>query len=435
MKRTIGKDEGREAAIYFLMALFASGVLFYLHFFDPATYVRFITEDQWGEYATFVYFALGGILLLVLAWRQSSSSRKYIWALAGIFTLIIGAEEVSWGQRILNLPIPSALRQLNSQGELSLHNVGYLDDLNRGGLHRGAGLLILGWCLCSGLLALFAPRSAKKMEESGLPLIPIRLLPFFLLVPFFFLGRPLIKSDEIGEIFLGIAAAAWALHLFLRYSRTLNHQRKNGALFILGFFALGSGLTMALTSAFPGSLTTRLNQIAERDYPAFGMYDQAERLFEYIYANPQHLLPQTRINHGRMLIERGVEERGFQVLMVELERLSGPEPEERDGDFLRRKGTIHSMLGQWEYAEEDFRQALEIEVAQVESSTDPDQKAERLWSVARTFAASGRSFEALETAQQARETAVSERLRGKVERWILWQSAPSNEEEGTGGTL
>jgi hypothetical protein len=78
---------------------------------------------------------------------------------------------------------------------------------------------------------------------------------------------------------------------------------------------------------------------------------------------------------------------------------------------------------------------LEIGAAQVESSTDPDRKAERLWSLALTLSAAGRPFEALETARKAMDTAVSEKLRGKVERWILSQGEPPAEELPPGSQI
>ncbi len=57
-----------------------------------------------------------------------------------------------------------------------------------------------------------------------------------------------------------------------------------------------------------------MNRTAVQDYPRYGMYDQAQEIFEYIYAHPEYIMPDTRINHAKMLLEAGRSDRAFDIL-------------------------------------------------------------------------------------------------------------------------
>lgn len=427
MKEETGRGDSFEAAAYTFIAAVTVGAIYYLYYYRPALYIRFITEDQWGEYGTAVCFALAAALLLVLAWKPGPLPRRILWTLGVIFALLIFAEEINWGQRILRYPVPESFRAINVQGEFNLHNIGFLDELNREGLHRGAGSAVLGWALFSWLLSLWSPRLAAGIRDTGLPLIPTRLQPMFLPVPYFFLLSPVAKSSEIGELVLGMAVSAWAIDLFLRYGMAEIPHRKKAAALMAGFFILGVFLSLTMTRISPGSMKMRLNLTASRDYPAYGMYEQAESLFQYIYAHPENLLPDTRINHGRMLIKKGDRESAVRVLAEALEEMEDRlDSGAREGAVLRQKGIIHALLGATELAEKNLTHAIEIERLQAEHLENSDEKAELLWSVARSLEALGNLSEAVSTALQAKEMAQSAQMQGALERWILSLNHPAD---------
>ena len=50
-------------------------------------------------------------------------------------------EEISWGQRIFDYPTPDILREINSQNEMTLHNIGSLVDIRKTVLLYGTSLL------------------------------------------------------------------------------------------------------------------------------------------------------------------------------------------------------------------------------------------------------------------------------------------------------
>jgi len=417
-----------DALIYSLFAGLVLAALAHLCYSEPVVYTRLVNEDQWGEYGTAVGFGLAGVALLGLSARPAPPARRFLWALFGLTALGIAGEEVSWGQRMFHYSTPPLFHELNTQGEVNLHNFGQFDALlNRSGLLRQTvSLLILGWSALSLLISISAPRLLKRLEDVGLPVIPPRLLPFFLAVPLLFIVKPLARSDEIGELFLAAAVLAWTADLWLRHSLTSPPRNGKCALIVLGVFLAGALFSIALTKKFPGSLKGALESMATRGYPEMAMYDQADQIYRHIYANPDLLRPETRIKHARMLLELGQEERAHQVLREDLVELSdGPRDKERHGEFLRRRGTVHALLGETDQAATDFAEAIKIERRAAESTSDPDEKAERLWLVAQTLEARGDLGEALSVAGEAREIAVSGKVRRKLEEWVLFLKDPA----------
>jgi hypothetical protein len=86
-----------------------------------------LTENHPVELATFVILLAAGLQATVLAWRMRARGAP-LWAHAflGVFALgllFVAGEEVAWGQWLLGFDIPGAIRQVNAQGELTLHNL------------------------------------------------------------------------------------------------------------------------------------------------------------------------------------------------------------------------------------------------------------------------------------------------------------------------
>lgn len=413
-----------EAGAYFLMAAVAFTVSYLLCYLYPVAYVRLVTEDQWGEYGTALGFFLAGLLLLVLVLKSGPFSRKLLWALVGIGAIFIAGEEISWGQRffrkIFHISIvPDLFMEINAQRELNFHNIEFLDPLNRDGrLHQAAGYLVLVWSLLSATISI-SPSLRDKIENAGLPLIHLRLLPLFLLVPYFFLLDPLPKWSEIGELFLGIAVAMWAVDLFFRYGMDATPRGGRAVSIMTVVLFSCAVLAAVLTWIFPGKLDSRLNKSAFRDFPKYGMYVQAEQLIDHIYRHPIYLEQETRLNHARMLNVIGQEEKAKTILKEALKETgNSPTSGEATGGFYRRRGIIHSLLGDNASANEDFSKAILADQKQIQLTADPDEKAEYLWSIARTLEARGDFNRALVQAQNAKETAVSAALAGELDRWV-----------------
>jgi len=405
-----------ETIVYTLLATAAVGIIFYLFHFAPVTYTILVTEDKWGEYGSFVSSGIAGALLLALSFRRGPYLRRVMWVMIGLAAIFFAGEEISWGQRIIGLSTPEFLLQYNFQGEVNLHNMKAVHAMH---LVSKAGYVVLAWSIFSMMVSIRMPRLEEKIMAIGVPLIPIRLIPIFVLVPFFFLLHPTAKSNEIAELFLGIAVVMWAVDLFLGHGWIKPPAGLTVVCLMVGMLFLVAIMSATLPYMYSSPLTWRLNLMATRDYPNHGMYDQAQRLYDYIYAHPHHITPATKIDHGRMLLELGKQSEAFDVLSKAVKVLEAKDPPEAElSKHLRQLGIIFTLLGQNDRADAEFNHAIEIDRQQLALVSRPNQKSKLLWSISETMEARGDVASAIAKAKQARAMAVSAELSFKLEEWI-----------------
>lgn len=95
----------------------------------PSEWTR---EDGPIEWAGFVCYLASGLLALLVAARLrrcgAGAAGVGLLVLFGLVLLAVAGEEISWGQRLLDLETPEALVDGNRQDELNLHNVDGLQD-------------------------------------------------------------------------------------------------------------------------------------------------------------------------------------------------------------------------------------------------------------------------------------------------------------------
>jgi hypothetical protein len=91
---------------------------------------RISDENQPIELLTFLAFLAGGLLGLDLVRRLHAARVEWhAQAFYGLFALgmlLIGMEEISWGQWFFDFDTPESIRWRNRQGEMNLHNLGPL---------------------------------------------------------------------------------------------------------------------------------------------------------------------------------------------------------------------------------------------------------------------------------------------------------------------
>ena len=91
-----------------------------------------LEENKPIELLTFVFLIVGGIRGVILAWqlKQAREPKLVIifYLLFSLGLLAIGAEEVAWGQWFVGFETPSALSEINTQNELTLHNLEIFND-------------------------------------------------------------------------------------------------------------------------------------------------------------------------------------------------------------------------------------------------------------------------------------------------------------------
>ena len=107
-------------------------------YMSPDSYRAFIREDGWIEWLTVVFLASAGVMtcgrLIRIRWRKGRSHFVATTLLA-VMCFLAAGEEISWGQRVLDIESPEFFRDNNIQGETNIHN------LRLGGVHVSDELL------------------------------------------------------------------------------------------------------------------------------------------------------------------------------------------------------------------------------------------------------------------------------------------------------
>lgn len=93
-------------------------------------FMKIIREDSILEYIQFFLYILSGIFTIKIVKRlielKESKFKIIAFSLLAILFFFIAFEEISWGQRILNIETPDSIASNNAQGELTVHNLAAL---------------------------------------------------------------------------------------------------------------------------------------------------------------------------------------------------------------------------------------------------------------------------------------------------------------------
>ncbi len=129
-----------------------------------------LDENHPVEHLTFVLALAGGVWGLALAWRARRHGENPIvlgfYALFSVALILVGMEEIAWGQQLLRFETPADWQAINLQGETTLHNLA--------GVHGHSEVLRLAFGL--GGLAGVALSLTVRFRKIGAP--PILLLWF-----------------------------------------------------------------------------------------------------------------------------------------------------------------------------------------------------------------------------------------------------------------
>ena len=132
------------------LAAAAAGTLFFLA--DPAGFHAFAQEDRPLEWASaLLLLGAGGLFAFHALNRRRDRLTLVLAAGLCLVLLVIGMEEISWGQRLFGFATPERLAEMNWQSELNFHNV--QTDLSETVYYLGAGLFLILLPLLRDLLA------------------------------------------------------------------------------------------------------------------------------------------------------------------------------------------------------------------------------------------------------------------------------------------
>jgi len=370
-----------------MIAVAAFVTVLWLFVFEPVAYVHLIAEDYWAEYGTFAAFGMA-TCFLVWAIVEHPALRRAGPILLALGAFFVAMEEISWGQRILDLSTPGALAARNLQGEANLHNLFPVELVQY--LVAGAGVFV--WVMLFPVVSDRWPWLRRLSDALGVPRVPVHLWPFFLLAIVALLSRSLLLSGELGELLLGVAISAFALDWIMTLRRGSEFARAATSMAIVTMLALQVLLAVFLVEfySWPHALSAKLNLFASKQLPAVGMQKQAVQIFDYILENPQHLRWDTRIRHGMALSELGRFEEASEVLEGALEDhrfLAHTQPMNPDHD--RGVGDVLVALHRDSEAQEAYQRAIHKDQLRLKSLPDSMSEARVHWSLGRTFVALG----------------------------------------------
>ncbi len=406
-----------ELGFHLLATLLLTAGIVYLHTQAPVAYMRIITEDEFGEYATAVSYLVMAAFFALLVVQADGKMRRLLWLFIAICAFFVGMEEISWGQRLFHLPTPEVLQEHNVQKELSLHNLIETDPL-----HTVAAWVIIVGVAASAVLLLAREgpfvRFRHVLEHAGFPLMPIPLAPWFALTAYFFLTGSFVKGDEVGEFVLGLGVALFGLYTWLAWGPFGNRARLTirvtSAVILLLLIALVTEALMRF--GYEAGIGDRLRRSATRDYPALGMYKQADMIFAYLDANPRYLRDDTLVLQAHQLLARGRTADARLVLERALARLDA---ENRLGDVtqLQLRGEILALMGRPSEAQQSLAEAEALDRAKLEGAPMVERP-ELLWSLGRTRALSGDLSGARRLGTQALEAHPTESTAKKIRLWM-----------------
>ena len=217
---------------------------------DQATVDTLVQEDGYFEMVGALGFFAASVAFVVMYSRSRHADnpetgtwvKRLAYLLLAVVFLFFAGEEISWGQRFLGIETPEAIREINSQDELSVHNltVFQTEDLN---FIRFLGIFPIDrifsvfWftfaLVIPSAAAIYAPARRWLNRFVPVPDLSIGLLfaanyivqKAFRRVPLFwpdaYLGTlPLVASiDEIKEGNIGLLFALLALVMLFRELR------------------------------------------------------------------------------------------------------------------------------------------------------------------------------------------------------------------------
>ena len=194
--------------------------------FDKDTIWYLGTEDGVIEYLGALFFFITSILCFVLFRRSDKVNTSFpiIKANSNVFYLIIGimflfaaGEEISWGQRIFDIPVPDGYKALNVQKELSIHNLNiFQKSMSDGSIMNQLFVAFsLGYCFFIPFLNKFFSVFRRFRERIAIPLVPMSIGTFFLVTYLVYkVFKWYILDPKFGWPLSEIKESVWAF-LFL----------------------------------------------------------------------------------------------------------------------------------------------------------------------------------------------------------------------------
>jgi len=149
-----------KISIFFLSVLFLAFFIA-LKISAPEIYDQLILEDSPIEWAQAVFYILSAFFSLAAVFRFAKLRlplHACLFLILAVGLFFIASEEISWGQRLLNLSTPDFFTRHNRQNEINLHNFNSVQP------HLGDGYILIGGygAIAWGMIRLFAAKQRAR---------------------------------------------------------------------------------------------------------------------------------------------------------------------------------------------------------------------------------------------------------------------------------
>jgi hypothetical protein len=177
-------------------------VIFGSKIWAPEIYYYFITEDSLSEYAQAGFYLMASLITALFV-RCCVPHKLYflaaLYALLSLGLFFVGMEEISWGQRVLDIANPEYFRKNNVQRELTIHNLNTFQPVLRY-CYMGIGLYgAISWVVIAPLLFVTKAKGSSFLHYVAPPWY---LAPYFfvcfVIYTFLHVIRPKYYISEIG---------------------------------------------------------------------------------------------------------------------------------------------------------------------------------------------------------------------------------------------
>jgi hypothetical protein len=218
----------RLARWLFLMP-FVGSVLVVASRANKAVFRAIVDEDRLLEWLQVAGFAAASVLAFACAWLLLGQERRALalaYALFGLLCFFIAGEEIAWGQRLFGFGTPEGLEEINRQEEVTVHNIGDVENLGN------AVFLLVG--LYGSVGACLIRLRARRPSDDVLDLLvpPLFLTSaFFVIFAYKLLRYTLFPESgftvtQIGEWPEFCLAFAFAAYAFLVRGRLVARARE-----------------------------------------------------------------------------------------------------------------------------------------------------------------------------------------------------------------
>lgn len=216
----------------YLLAPLLITISYFFYFYNGNIFFKLIQEDGYYEYLQFFLYLFSSILStkIFLKYKEKSKSKIHIFffLLLSLGLFFVAGEEISWGQRIFNIQTPPNYAAINTQKEITIHNLNYMQKI----LHSSYILVALYGLLSNYILRKLFPKKYQKYYQLTLPFsLTFYFLALFIhyvlhdYFQFMYILTPDLRanmflSQEIVETYLSIAMF---LYTYKTY-KTINNK-------------------------------------------------------------------------------------------------------------------------------------------------------------------------------------------------------------------